>query len=108
MSRSKLELISLLDPQLSTAKRQQRTHAFTSNLAHASLERQLVAAQTAKMELEAKVRERDATIERLESDRRLLAQREQEERQEKEREQAERREERVSSSIFFYFPLKLS
>lgn len=64
-------------------------------MAQSSLERQLVTAQTTKMELEAKLRERDATIERLESDRRLLAEREQGEREEKEREQAERHEEKV-------------
>jgi mitotic spindle assembly checkpoint protein MAD1 len=71
-------------------------------MAHASLERQLVAAQTAKMELEVKLRERDATIERLESDRRLLAQQEKEERQEKEREQAERQQEKVRSWLSWF------
>ncbi|TFY54359.1 hypothetical protein EVG20_g9734 [Dentipellis fragilis] len=82
------------DPQLSTAKRQQRTQAFTSHMAHASLERQLVAAQTAKMDLESKLRERDVTIDRLEGDRRWLAEREKEEKEEKEKERAEREEEK--------------
>ncbi|KAA1476387.1 hypothetical protein DENSPDRAFT_867280 [Dentipellis sp. KUC8613] len=82
------------DPQLSTAKRQQRTQAFTSHMAHASLERQLVAAQTAKMDLESKLRERDVTIDRLEGDRRWLAEREKEEKAEKEKERAEREQEK--------------
>ncbi|KAI1786094.1 MAD-domain-containing protein [Ganoderma leucocontextum] len=77
------------DPQLSTAKRQQRTQAFSSHVAHASLERQLAAAQTTKLELESKLREKDLLIERLEGDRRWLAEREKEEREEKEREREE-------------------
>ncbi|KAJ6610457.1 spindle assembly checkpoint component Mad1 [Mycena sp. CBHHK59/15] len=80
------------DPQLSSAKRQQRSQAFTSNLAHASLERQLVAAQTTKMELETKLREKDIMVEKLERDRRWFSDREQEEREEKERERAEHEE----------------
>ncbi|KAJ7120938.1 spindle assembly checkpoint component Mad1 [Mycena epipterygia] len=80
------------DPHLSSAKRQQRTQAFTSNMAHASLERQLVAAQTTKMELETKLREKDMLIEKLERDRRWFSDREQEEREEKERERAENEE----------------
>ncbi|KAF7329938.1 hypothetical protein MKEN_00257700 [Mycena kentingensis (nom. inval.)] len=77
------------DPQTSTAKRQQRTQAFSTSLTHASLERQLVSAQTVKMELESKLREREIQIEKLERDRRWFADREQEEREEKERERAE-------------------
>lgn len=88
------QLLSL-DPQLSTAKRQQRTQVFTSSIAHATLERQLLAAQTTRMELETKLRERDLQVERLERDRRWFADREQEERQEKERERAEHEEEKV-------------
>ncbi|KAJ6588512.1 MAD-domain-containing protein [Mycena capillaripes] len=80
------------DPHLSSAKRQQRTQAFTSNMAHASLERQLVAAQTTKMELETKLREKDLLIEKLERDRRWFSDREQEEREEKERERLEHEE----------------
>lgn len=83
------------DPQLSTAKRQQRTQAFSSHLAHASLERQLAAAQTTKLELESKLREKDLLIERLEGDRRWLAEREKEEREEKEREREEALEAKV-------------
>ena len=47
------------------------------------------------MELEAKLRERDSTIERLEGDRRLLALREQSEREEKEQEQTAREKDKV-------------
>lgn len=87
------------DPQLSTAKRQQRTQTFASHLASASLERQLIAAQTARTELETKLREKDVLIERLEGDRRWLSERETEEREEKERERAERAEEKVRSHL---------
>lgn len=98
------------DPHLSTAKRQQRSHVLNSHMAHASLERQLLAAQTAKSELESKLREKDLAIERLESDRRWLAEREKEEREEKEQERAERAEEKVRRDIHFtsaltYHPL---
>ncbi|KAK7696454.1 hypothetical protein QCA50_001111 [Cerrena zonata] len=82
------------DPQLSTAKRKQRTHAFHSQMSFASLERQVASLQTSKAELEAKLREKDAAIERLEGDRRYLADREKEEREEKERERKEREEEK--------------
>lgn len=54
-----------------------------------------MAAQTARAELETKLREKEVLIERLEGDRRWLAQRETEEREEKERERAERAEEKV-------------
>ncbi|KAJ7057139.1 spindle assembly checkpoint component Mad1 [Mycena amicta] len=84
------------DPQLSTAKRQQRAQTFTSHMAHAALERQLLAAQTSKVELESKLREREMQIEKLERDRRWLADREQEEREEKERERAEFQEQAAS------------
>ena len=90
------ELIVCADPQLSTAKRKQRTQAFTSHMAHASLERQLLAAQTAKTELESKLREKESEVERLKGDRQFLAEREKEEREEKERERVEREEEKVS------------
>lgn len=83
------------DPQFSAAKRQQRTNVFTSSMAHASLERQLLQARSEKVELEAKLRERDSTIERLEGDRRLLALREQSEREEKEQEQMAREKDKV-------------
>lgn len=70
-------------------------------MAQSSLERQLVAAQTLKTELELKLREKDAVIERLESDRRYLAEREKEEREEKERERTEREEEKVCADLAF-------
>ncbi|KAH6879726.1 hypothetical protein BKA70DRAFT_1391416 [Coprinopsis sp. MPI-PUGE-AT-0042] len=68
------------DPQLSTAKRLQRTQVFNSSLSHANLERQLLAAQTTTSELETKLREKELLIERLERDRR------EEEEKERERE----------------------
>ncbi|KAH9475542.1 Spindle assembly checkpoint component mad1 [Psilocybe cubensis] len=74
------------DPQTSTAKRQQRAQVFTSSISHASLERQLLAAQTSKMELETKLRESELLIATLKSDREWLANREKEEREEKEAE----------------------
>lgn len=64
-------------------------------MAHASLERQLAASQTSKMELETKLREKDLHIERLERDRRWFADREKEEREEKEKERAEHDEDKV-------------
>ena len=64
-------------------------------MAHASLERQLATLQTVKSELDTKLREKDIQIERLEGDRRWLAEREQEEREEKERERREREQEKV-------------
>lgn len=78
--------LALSDPQTSTAKRQQRTQVFTSSISHASLERQLLAAQTSKMELETKLRESELLIATLKSDREWLANREKEEREEKEAE----------------------
>jgi mitotic spindle assembly checkpoint protein MAD1 len=87
------------DPQFSSAKRQQRTNAFTSSMAHASLERQLLQLRSEKVELETKLRERDSTIEQLEGDRRLLALREQSEREEKEQEQSAREKEKVRHSL---------
>ena len=64
-------------------------------MSFASLERQVASLQTSKAELEAKLREKDAAIERLEGDRRWLADREKEEKEEKERERKERDEEKV-------------
>ena len=90
------------DPQLSTAKRHQRAQAFTSSMAYASLERQLVAVQTAKMELETRVREKDLAIERLERDRRWFAEREKEEREEKERDRADHEEEKVHVNLLIH------
>jgi mitotic spindle assembly checkpoint protein MAD1 len=87
---------AITDPHLSTAKRQQRTHALNTTLSQASLERKLAAAEATRLQLETRLRERETTIERLEADRRLLAEREQEEREEKERLSKEREEEKVS------------
>lgn len=87
----------MADPQLSTAKRKLRAQAFTSHMTTASLERQLAASQTAKAELESKLREKDVLIERLESDKRWLADRETQEREEKEQERTQREDEKVSS-----------
>ena len=58
-------------------------------MSQAAVERQLAAVQAAKLELESKVREKELVIERLEGDRRWLAEREKEEREEKEREREE-------------------
>lgn len=82
------------DPQLSGAKRQQRKQLFTSTIAHASLERQLATSQSSKIELETKLREKAALVERLERDRRWLADREKEQQDEREREQTEFSEEK--------------
>lgn len=68
---------------------------FNSSVAHANLERQLVAAQTTRMELETKLREKEALIERLESDRRWFVDRVDVEREEKEREDVQRETDKV-------------
>lgn len=67
-------------------------------MSQASLERQLAAAQAAKLELESKLREKELVVERLEGDRRWLAEREKEEREEKERERDEHLEYKVRRS----------
>ena len=72
-------LKNVVDPQLSSAKRQQRTQAFSSSIAQSSLERQVVSLQATKNELENKLRDKDAEIERLETERRFLSDREAEE-----------------------------
>lgn len=90
------------------AKRQQRTQAFTSQLAHSSLERQLAALTTSKNELEKKLREKDTQVERLEKDRRWLAEREQEEREEKERERVEWDETKVCHMLHALWFLRIS
>jgi mitotic spindle assembly checkpoint protein MAD1 len=87
--------IAVTDPQLSTAKRKQRTQVFTSHMAHASLERQLLAIQTAKAELETKLRSRDTEIEELKRSMVTLVSSEETERVEREREQVERQHEKV-------------
>ncbi|KAG2366000.1 hypothetical protein BDR07DRAFT_1449599 [Suillus spraguei] len=87
------------DPQHSTAKRQQRSNAFNSHMANTTLERQLLAAQASKTELEAKLREKDIMIDRLERDRRWFAEREEKEREEKLQEQSEREEEKRKADL---------
>ena len=77
--------IASLSHYRSTAKRQQRAHALNTTLSQMTLERKLAASETTRMQLVTRVRERDTTIERLDADRRLFAEREQEERVEKER-----------------------
>ncbi|KXN91874.1 Spindle assembly checkpoint component mad1 [Leucoagaricus sp. SymC.cos] len=72
------------DPQFSTAKRHHRTQLFTNSISHASLERQLLQAQTARIDLETKLREKELAVERLERDRRHFADREREEREARE------------------------
>lgn len=90
------------DPQLSSAKRQQRTQALSSSLAQSSLERQLLSTKTAKMELESKLREKEVYIERLERDRRWLSDREAEEKAEKDKERLEREEEKVCIVVLLF------
>ncbi len=67
-------------------------------MATSSLERKLLATQEAQRNLENQLREKDIQIERLESDRRFLAEREKEEREEKEAERQGRDEEKVGLS----------
>ncbi|KAH9021960.1 MAD-domain-containing protein [Lactarius pseudohatsudake] len=78
----------------SSSVRQQRTQALNTTLSRAALEHKLAAAETNHVQLETRLRERDAAIERLEADRRWLAEREQEEREEKERVSKEREDEK--------------
>ncbi|PCH42740.1 hypothetical protein WOLCODRAFT_138047 [Wolfiporia cocos MD-104 SS10] len=83
------------DPNLSSAKRQQRVKALSAQVTQASLERQLAAAHSARAELEARLRERDAAIERLESDRRWIADREREANEQRERESEQHEEDKA-------------
>ncbi|KAI0031025.1 MAD-domain-containing protein [Vararia minispora EC-137] len=85
------------DPKMSTAKRQQRTQAFSSHMSQAALERRLLAAEMAKGELERKLIEKDAQVDRLEADRRWLAEREEQEKAEKETERALHVEEKAKT-----------
>jgi mitotic spindle assembly checkpoint protein MAD1 len=65
-------------------------------MSHASLERQLLTAQTANTELEKKLLQKDLQIEKLERDRRWLSDREKEEREQKDREREAHDEDKVS------------
>jgi mitotic spindle assembly checkpoint protein MAD1 len=71
-------------------------------LAHASLERQLGALTTTKNDLEKKLREKDVVIDRVEKDRRWLAERENKELEQKERERIEWDKAKVSSRIIAF------
>lgn len=85
-------LTAELEREQATAKRQQRSQAFTSTIAQSSFERQLATAKAAKIDLEKRLREKDAIIEGLERDRRWLHERAEEEKQAKEQEMAEHEE----------------
>ncbi|KZV66505.1 MAD-domain-containing protein [Peniophora sp. CONT] len=85
------------DPQMSTAKRQQRTQAYTSHMATSALERQLLNAQLAKQEAEKKLRAKESEVEKLEADRRFLAGREAENEQAMEEERTKYAEEKVQA-----------
>ncbi|KNZ74680.1 Spindle assembly checkpoint component mad1 [Termitomyces sp. J132] len=80
-----------LDPRQSSAK---RTQALSSSFAQAGLERQLASLKTDKSELERKLKEKIAQVDRLEQDRRWLADREASERKEKEEDAARWEEEK--------------
>jgi hypothetical protein len=95
------------DPQLSTAKRQQRSQALSSHMATASLERQLLTAQTARAELESKLREKEVVIEKLERDRRWLAEREKTANEEKDQERAEYDESKASRGVDISFDVSV-
>ncbi|KAH6874827.1 hypothetical protein BKA70DRAFT_1349862 [Coprinopsis sp. MPI-PUGE-AT-0042] len=71
-------LTTCTDPQLSAAKRLQRTQALNSSLSHAGLECQLLEAQRTTSDLKTKQRDKGPLIERLEQDRRYFADREKE------------------------------
>ncbi|KAF5348128.1 hypothetical protein D9756_010745 [Leucocoprinus leucothites] len=62
------------------AKHQHRTQLSTNSISHTSLERQLLQAQTTRIELEAKLGERELVIQCLKRDRRHYADSEREER----------------------------
>ena len=71
--------------ELTPAKRQ----LFTNRLSHATLERQLVQAESARIETERKLRDKELVVERLERDRRYYAEREEEARLGREQDDAE-------------------
>ena len=60
-----------------------------------------MAAQTSKIELETKLREKELLVERLERDRRWFADREKEEREEKDREREAHEDEKVTFSLYY-------
>ena len=87
----------LKDPELSASRRAEKTQAFEARMLKSGLERRLLAAEETHRELERALTESKATIQRLESDRRWLAEREQQEREERERLESSWEAERVSN-----------
>jgi mitotic spindle assembly checkpoint protein MAD1 len=69
---------------------------FTNSVSHASLERHLLQAQTTRIDLETKLREKEVTVERLERDRRHFADRKREEREARDALEAEHDADRVT------------
>lgn len=86
----------LIDPELSASRRAEKSQAFEARMLKTGLERRLIAAEESQRELERALSDSKATIQRLESDRRWLAEREQQEREERQRLEASWEEERVS------------
>lgn len=78
-------LSNSLDPALSSSRRALKSDLFSSRMASKSLERRLLAAETAKQDLEFALKEKEIAIERLGNERRWLAEREAEEREERKR-----------------------
>ena len=68
-------------------------------MASRGMERKILAAEERRAELESQLKEKDIIIERLEKDRRWLAQRETEEKEEKEKIQADSLKDKVGSFI---------
>ncbi|KAG5635816.1 hypothetical protein H0H81_010046 [Sphagnurus paluster] len=85
---------------LASAKRLNRsqTQVFKTSLSHSSLERQLVSEKSVRGELEHRLQDREHTIERLERDRRWLADREAELKEQIERESAQWAEEKLKAN----------
>ncbi|KZW01952.1 hypothetical protein EXIGLDRAFT_736697 [Exidia glandulosa HHB12029] len=84
------------DPARSAARRQEKVQAFARDMSTAALEKRLMSAEDANRKLEETLREKDAVIDRLESDRRWLADREKEERETKDTERAQWRKDKAS------------
>lgn len=77
------------DPQLSTAKRLARKTTLNTHLSQSALDRELAALRSSHAALEAKLKDRDVQITRLEKDNEYLTSREAEEQEEREREVGE-------------------
>ncbi|KAI9432339.1 hypothetical protein H4582DRAFT_2061858 [Lactarius indigo] len=88
------------DPQLSTAKRQQRAQALNTTLFRKALEHKLAVREATRVQLETRLLpEHDATVECLEADRQWLAEREKEERVGKEHISKEHEGEKLRASV---------